>query len=126
MKPALLVAATITDMTPAEARTLRETLGLTYEWIAQRHKVARPTVVRWENGYSGLPDTYRSFLYGLLSDAETTAADITEDLQIFPPGERRYTVPQTGDRDGYPATYWRAIAARIRHELPDLIIEYGG
>ena len=42
-------------MTPAELKTIRESLGLTVQWLADRAGVKLRTVQYWESGRSGVP-----------------------------------------------------------------------
>lgn len=117
-------ATKIAAMTPATARTLRESLGLTAQWIADRHGVSKQTITKYESGNIRVSDEYANLLDLLDQDAGMAAADALEILQFHPIGERHYSVPALDSKDGYPASWWRAIAARIRTELPDLIIDY--
>lgn len=43
-------------MTPAELKTLRESLGLPVQWLAERANVQRRSVEYWEAGRSKVPD----------------------------------------------------------------------
>lgn len=43
-------------MTGAELKTIRESLGLTAEWLAERAKVALRTFRYWESGKSKVPE----------------------------------------------------------------------
>ncbi len=59
-------------MTPAELKTLRETLGLSAQWLADRAGVLQRSVQYWEAGRSRLPDDVAELI--LRIDAQFTEA----------------------------------------------------
>lgn len=113
-------------MTPAELRVVREACGLSVAWLADRIGVANKTVNRYETGAIPISAKCRDTITEIDSDMAVLASAAVEDLRMFAPTERVYMVPRiTGDNE-MPAAYYRAIAALIRYELPDVVIEYDG
>ena len=49
-------------MTPAELKTMRESLGLPVQWLAERANVQRRTVEYWEAGRSKVPNDVSDLL----------------------------------------------------------------
>ena len=97
------------DMTPAELKTLRESMGLTIKWLAARWHTAECSVIRWERNRR-LPDT-------LAQDMQTLRREyrkaITEGIAA---NEPTIIVPRTDatTHDDKPAAWHRSVAQRIR------------
>lgn len=97
------------DMTPAELKTLRESMGLTIKWLAARWHTSEYSVTRWERNRR-LPDT-------LAQDMQTLRREyrkaITEGIAA---NEPTIIVPRTDatTHDDKPAAWHRSVAQRIR------------
>ena len=106
------------DMTPAELKTLRESMGLTIKWLAARWHTAEYSVKRWERNRR-LPDK-------LAQDMQTLRREyrkaITEGIAA---NEPTIIVPRTDATtpDGKPASWHRSVAQRIR-EATDCKLVY--
>jgi len=108
-------------MSPAELRMVRDYLGLTGEWLAAQLGVQLRTVRRWEHGQSSIPDGVREQMELLEGIAAETVGALVDAL-----GSARdvvLTIPD-GPADGYPAGWWRMIAARVAQEVPGLYVRY--
>lgn len=118
-------------MTPAELKTIRESLGLPVQWLAERANVQRRTVEYWEAGRSKVPDDVAELLLKL--DAQfaeaTRQALAVVDEQTEKQGQRPETVRLYRYRDdaelwaarpdmlGLPVTAHAALLARVRLAL---------
>lgn len=111
-------------MTPAEFRSLREHLGLSPRWLADRLGVAERVVTRMETGeYQAraelLDQDRRDRSVALWDRAQQLLAELRSDADRQVDrllGARVLTVPRT-DRespDGMPAAWHRRIAWRAR------------
>ena len=106
------------DMTPAELKTLRESMGLTIKWLAARWHTAEYSVKRWERNRR-LPDK-------LAQDMQTLRREyrkaITEGIAA---NEPTIIVPRTDATtpDDKPAAWHRSVAQRIR-ETTDCKLVY--
>lgn len=110
------------SLTDAEFRIAREDLGLTAEWVAERLGVALRTVRRWEAGHTPIPGGVADQVGGWTDVADEQAAAWVARLVDVP--EPVLVIPRTGDRDGWPAGWWRALAARIVEDVPGLRVVY--
>ena len=63
-------------MTPAELKTLRESLGLTTAWVAEQSDVTERTVKYWEAGRSNIPDSVSSMLTEIDLKLDQTAVEV--------------------------------------------------
>lgn len=52
-------------MTPAELKTIRESLGLPLQWVADQARVKLRTAQYWESGRSAVPQDVAEMLNGL-------------------------------------------------------------
>lgn len=113
-------------MTPAEFKTLRESLGLTAQWLATRFTVSLRTIRNWEDGATPVPDAIAEELLNLEAFVEAEADDAIEQLRAYDGGEQVYAVPRVDvDLPGeFPASLYRAIGARVRASLPDATLDY--
>lgn len=109
-------------MTAAELRIAREDLGLTAEWLAAWLGVALRTVRRWEHGHAVIPDSVVGEMSALTYMADEQIAQWVKVLRADPEAVLR--IPREGDVDGWPASWWRAAAARIIEEVEDLRVVY--
>lgn len=117
------------QMTAAEFKVRREALGVTTAWTAARMRVQERTVHRWEAGVSPIPEGVRiemDYLQMLTADAaEAMRLDLL--LQESP----SVVTYRTDDQyrracpDGeFPASWHRAVVARVAREVPALGITY--
>lgn len=116
-------------MTDAEFRVVREYLGLTGDWLAAHLGVSSRTVRHWEQGKFVIPDGVRIAMEDL--EARTSAfisAIIPRLLDLPDPGVLTYRTDedyrQHHPEDGLPASWHRAVVARIAQEVPALEIAY--
>lgn len=129
LDPASAVVSVAGRMSPAELRVVREYLGLTAQWLAERLEVARPTLARWEAGGSPIPDRVRLQIEALEADTARTVADGADAVKDLPnPVVVTYRTDadyeKHGPVGGWPASWHRAVVARIAHEVDGLRIEY--
>jgi len=127
-------------MTAAELRVTREFLGLTTRWLAEHLDVAERTIHRWEGGTQRVPVWARLAVEQLETDtAAVVAAAVAACEDARDPGlityrtdsEYRHHHPGVGPVpvDGvsptpWPASWHRALAARVAHEVPGLAMTY--
>ncbi len=123
--PGLTVGGVVVDgtqpMSPAELRMVREYLGVSAEWLADRLGVALRTVRRWEHGQSAVPDGVREQVEELEVVAAghvNAAVDALGDAV-----EAVLTIPDA-DAGGFPAGWWRMVAARVAQDVPGLHVRY--
>lgn len=111
-------------MTPAEFKVLRESLGLSAQWLATRFKVSLRSIRNWEDGSSPIPPGIVEELLAVEDFVEAEADDAIDQLQGG--GKQVYAVPRVdGDApDELPASLYRAIGARVRASLPDVELDY--
>lgn len=116
-------------MTPAELRVVREFLGLTGDWLAGHLNVVSRTVRAWEQGKYPIPDGVRLEIERLEAQtAEFIGACVDALLDQPEPG----IVTYRSDADyhtahpeiPFPASWHRAVCARIALEVPGLSIIY--
>lgn len=101
-------------MTPAEFRCLREYLGLTPVWLAERFNVRERTVHRWQDGYAAVPEGIAAELEEI---AERTDAFVDQLAEGKAEGDVLLTYRTD---DGYraaghhtfPASWHRAASQR--------------
>lgn len=115
-------AAGFPPLTDAELRIAREDLGLTAEWVAERIGVALRTVRRWEAGHSPVPAGVADTI-GEWTDAADAQVDAWTARLLDVP-EPVLVIPREGERDGWPAGWWRALAARIIERVDGLRVVY--
>lgn len=117
-------------MTPAELKTLRESLGLSQQWLADHADVRLRTVQYWEAGNSAVPDdvadmldridlninrTVQStvdFIRGIIS--ERGAPECIDLVRYRTDGDLHHYRP---DMIPFPASCHAALLARLRREL---------
>lgn len=125
-------------MTPADFKTIRESLGLSAQWLADAARVDQRTVRRWEDGAIPLRADVVNLLTKLnnqfevdvdaamnrvLADLGVTHDDNLDDRLdgLSPEDWPVLQVPRVDtdvtDTRGLPATYHRAVAARLRQDL---------
>lgn len=96
-------------MTSAEFKCVREGLGLTSQWLADRWGVALFSVQRWEKERV-LPGDLEADLCSLVARFESAVLD-----GVASAGDRYVEVPRTDDQspDEMPAAYHRAVALAV-------------
>ncbi len=123
-------AEVIDPMTDAELRVVREFLGLTGEWLASRLGVQDRTWRRWEAGTSPIPDGVRVEVEQLEAETARVVGHLVEaagsqadpELVTYRSDEQvREVLPSA---EFFPASWHRAVAARVAHEVPGLVIRY--
>ncbi|HET7355543.1 MAG TPA: hypothetical protein VFJ09_02600 [Nocardioidaceae bacterium] len=110
-------------MSPAELRMVRDYLGLTGEWLAGQLGVQLRTIRRWEHGQSPVPEGVREQMELLEGIAAEIVGGLVERLEDA--ADMVLTIPD-GPADGYPAGWWRMVAARVAQEVPGLYVRYDG
>lgn len=117
-------------MNPAEFRVVREFLGLTGDWLANHLGVSGRTVRHWEQGKYPIPDGVRLAIEELEQRTGDFVGGCVEKLMDLP---EPVVVTYRSD-DGYhqanpgvdlPASWHRAVVARVAQEVPGLSITYG-
>lgn len=97
----------MTPLTGAELECERERLGLTQRDLARILGVAQPTLTRWERGDAPVPLWVVRHLVALGEEFEGEVVRLVRQ-----PGDV-VLVPRTGERDGRPASWWRAVAVEV-------------
>ena len=116
-------------MTSAELRVVREYLGLTPEWLAEHLNVSARTVRHWEAGKYAIPDGVRLEMEDLERRTGEFVAGVVGKLMDLPdPGVLTYRSDaeyRAANPDvEFPASWHRAVVARIAQEVPALRIAY--
>ena len=114
-------------MNPADLLTIRESLGLPREWLAAHLDITVAQLEAYETGAGGtIPSRVVAEVTGLDNFADETAFTTTRRLEYRHVDEQVFVVPLRDEDspDGFPASYWRAIAARVRWGLPGLWVAY--
>ncbi|WP_405673316.1 helix-turn-helix domain-containing protein [Streptomyces sp. NBC_01530] len=116
-------------MTPAEFKVAREFLGLTGDWLAVHLGVSARTVRHWEQGKFTIPDGVRLAVEDLEARTGGFIDGIIEKLMDLPePGvvtyrdDAEYKAAHPGAE--FPASWHRAVIARVAQEVPGLSIAF--
>ena len=122
-------AAGALPMSDAEFRCLREWLGLTTAWVADHLDVAERTVHRWEAGVSPVPAGVSSELLRLSEVTYDALNGLTGKLMDLPePSVLTYRTDADHHvhhpEQDWPASWHRALCARLADEVPGLRIGY--
>jgi transcriptional regulator with XRE-family HTH domain len=116
-------------MTSAEFKVVREFLGLTGDWLARHLGVSSRTVRHWEQGKYAIPDGVRLEIESLESDTGEFVGGIVEKLMDLPDpvvityrddAEYHAAHPESP----FPASWHRAVIARVAQEVPGLSIAF--
>lgn len=117
-------------MTDAELRVVREYLGLTPEWLAAHLGVSARTVRHWEAGKYAIPDGVRLEVEDLekrtrewINALVPKLLDLPEPAVAVYRTDADYHAAESGSK--FPASWHRAVVARIAQEVPGLAIGYG-
>jgi hypothetical protein len=118
-------------MTDAEFKVVREYLGLTGDWLAAHLGVSGRTVRHWEQGKFPIPDGVRLEMEDLERRTHEFVAGIAGALMDLPgPGVVTYRTDaeyHAAHPDvPFPASWHRAVIARVAQEVPALAIAYTG
>ena len=116
-------------MTDAEFKVVREFLGLTGDWLAEHLGVSARTVRHWEQGKYAIPDGVRLALEDLERRTGEFIDGIVPHLLDMPdPGVVTYRTDaeyHAAHPDvPFPASWHRAVVARVAQEVPGLTIAY--
>lgn len=116
-------------MTDAELRVVREFLGVTPEWLGAHLGVSARTVRHWEAGRYDIPDGVRLELEDLERRTAEFIGGIVPQLMDQPdPGVVTYRTDAeyhaAHPEIPFPASWHRAVVARIAQEVPGLSIAY--
>ncbi|MFG2970844.1 helix-turn-helix domain-containing protein [Streptomyces sp. NPDC048288] len=118
-------------MSAAELRVVREFLGLTPEWLASHLSVSARTVRHWEAGKYAIPDGVRLEVEDLEARTGEFVTGVVEKLMDLPdPGVITYRddaeYHAAHPESEFPASWHRAVVARIAQDVPALAIAYAG
>lgn len=114
-------------MTGIELKMIREWLGVSGDWLAEKLNVTPRTVRHWEAGRNAIPDGVRlevERMEVLTAQAVTAGIEALMDLPE-PTVMTYYSDEQYHERDpdaGWPASWHRRVVARIAQEVPGLVI----
>lgn len=116
-------------MQPAELRVVREYLSLTTRWIAEQRGVAERSVQRWEHGHAPIPDGVRRQVEQWeAGTAATVDLAVTRLLDAPEPAVATYRSDEhyrEHERDAvWPASWHRAVVARVAERVPGLVVLY--
>jgi len=116
-------------MTDAEFKVVREHLGLTGDWLAQHLNVNPRTVRAWEQGKYPIPDGVRLELEDLERRTGEFVSGLVEKIMDVPePTVGTYRSDEEYHAAHpdipFPASWHRAVVARIAQEVPGLSIIY--
>lgn len=118
---------TISD---AELRVAREYLGLTQDNLARLLHVQDRTIRRWEAGTQPVPDgavlaleRIEQIAADMIERGVLALNDASDPVILVYRTDEEYWAAHPDDLP-YPASFHRAVVARIAHEVPGLEIEY--
>lgn len=116
-------------MTDAEFRVVREFLGLTGDWLAGHLSVTPRTVRHWEQGKYPIPDGVRLVIEDLEArTGEFIGALVPQLMDLPDPGVITYRTDaeyhEAHPEVPFPASWHRAVVARLALEVPGLSIAY--
>lgn len=116
-------------MTDAAFRTIREFLGLTGDWLAAHLDVSPRTVRHWEQGKYPIPDGVRQAVEALKDyTADCIGAYVTTLIGLPDPSVYVYRTDEqmraASLEFDMPASWHRAVIARVALEVPALQITY--
>jgi len=116
-------------MTPAEFKVVREFLGLTGDWLAAHLGVSPRTVRHWEQGKYAIPDGVRLAIEDLERRTGEFVDGLVEKLMDMPEprvityrDDAEYKAAHADAE--FPASWHRAVVARIAQEVPGLSIAF--
>lgn len=114
-------------MPPAELKTLRESLGLTVQWMADQAGVKLRTAQYWESGRNRVPEDVAAMLESIDHAFEAATTETMAMIQgLNPPPARVVLVRYRTEADLWefrpdmkplPATSHAALLSRLRRAL---------
>ncbi|MGO4613079.1 DUF1870 family protein [Nocardia sp. 2YAB30] len=116
--------------TAAGFRATRELLGLPVPWCARFFEVAERTVERWEKGAFQIPDTVARELASIADETEQVVDAMVDAIYTGEISPRLHTYRSNDDyckhepNTRYPATWHRAVCARVMVELPQVELQF--
>jgi len=120
-------------MTPAELKTLRESLGLSVRWCAQENGINQRSWRYWESGTFKIPQDAIEWITSLSTLADSTAKKAIESiLEQKDRPEEVMLIQYKTDKEMwelkpemryFPASYHAAILAKTQSELKKLRIK---
>jgi transcriptional regulator with XRE-family HTH domain len=116
-------------MTDAEFKVVREYLGLTGDWLAAHLGVSPRTVRHWEQGKYPIPDGVRLTIEDLEARTAQFVGGIVDKL-LDSSAEGLVTYRNDEEYHAahpeipFPASWHRAVVARVAQEVPTLAIAY--
>jgi transcriptional regulator with XRE-family HTH domain len=118
-------------MTDAEFKVVREYLGLTGDWLADHLGISSRTVRHWEQGKYPIPDGVRLEMEDLERYTGNFVSAVIDHLTDLPdPGLITYRTDAeyhaAHPEVQFPASWHRAVVARVAQEVPSLPIAYPG
>jgi len=118
-------------MTDAELRVVCEFLGLTGNWLAEHLGVEDRTWRRWDAGTAPIPDAVRieierleQITAGIVGETVRALNDVSDPGVLTYRNDAEFHAAHPGI--DYPASWHRAIIARVAQEVPGLPIRYAG
>ena len=116
-------------MTPAELKVVREFLGLSGDWLAGYLGVSGRTVRHWEAGRYPIPDGVRLAVEELEARTGAFVSGVIDKLMDVPDpvvvtyrNDDEYHAAHPNIE--FPASWHRAVVARVAQEVPALSIVY--
>lgn len=118
-------------MTDAEFKVIREFLGLTGDWLADYLGFSPRAVRLWEQGKHPIPDEVRIAMESLEARTSSFVGSAVVQLMDLPdPGVITYRTDAeyhaAHPEIEFPASWHRAVVARVALEVPGLAIAYAG
>ena len=107
-------------MNGAEFKVLRESLGLSLAWLAQRWGLeSERGPKRWQERNEPIPEARAADMEQLAAIADGLVEWQLTELLADAAGDRRLLVPRVDadSPDEFPASFYRAVAARVSWEL---------
>lgn len=115
-------------MNGAEFKVLRESLGLSLAWLSARWGLASERgPKRWQEADRPIPEDRAADMERIAAHADGLVEWQLTELLTDAAGDRRLLVPRVDadSPDEFPASFYRAVAARVSWELEGrLKIEY--
>jgi transcriptional regulator with XRE-family HTH domain len=118
-------------LTAAEIQAMRETLGLTGDWLADHLGVSPRTIRHWEHGKYAVPEGVDKAMRALEGRADREFRELAADmdyaigngysavLHVY-----RTTAEYEAAGLGMTAAWHRAVAYRVRQYLPTVRVDY--
>lgn len=107
-------------MNGAEFKVLRESLGLSLAWLAQRWGLeSERGPKRWQERNEPIPEARAADMEQLAAIADGLVEWHLTELLTDAAGDRRLLVPRVDadSPDEFPASFHRAVAARVARRL---------